>query len=147
MLAVESKRILALNIPDFANYDFSAKKNNDKQYSIETSIAILKNCVKILGEDYQSKVDYLYFNFLNTSLKFLFEMKRNTKNDFVHLGYSGALYNITREWVIGDCKGELVDVVDALFMVFTGGAEIENIETKHAIVAEVLKEFKNTLKK
>ena len=49
-----------LNIPDFANYDFMAKKSNlKKDYSIETSIKILKDCVKILGGDYQSKVDYL----------------------------------------------------------------------------------------
>lgn len=116
-------------------------------YYLAKMLYVLQENKNFMKNIFKSKVDYLYFNFLNTSLKFLFEMKRNTKNDFVHLGYSGALYNITREWVIGDCKGELVDVVDALFMVFTGGAEIENIETKHAIVAEVLKEFKNTLKK
>jgi len=116
-------------------------------YYLAKMLCVLQENKNLMKNIFKSKVDYLYFNFLNTSLKFLFEMKRNTKNDFVHLGYSGALYNITREWVIGDCRGELIDVVDALFMVFTGGAEIENIETKHAIVTEVLKEFRSTLKK
>ena len=116
-------------------------------YYVAKMLCVLQENKNLMRNIFKSKVDYLYFNFLNTSLKFLFEMKRNTKNDFVHLGYSGALYNITREWIIGDCKGELVDVVDAIFMVFTGGAEIENIELKHAIVTEVLKEFKNSLKK
>ena len=110
-------------------------------------LCVLRENKKLMRNIFKSKVDYLYFDFLNTSLKFLFEMKRNTKNDFVHLGYSGALYNITIEWVVGDCRGELVDVVDAWFMVFTGGEEIENIDVKHSIVKEVLKENENTSKK
>ena len=92
---------------------------------------------------FKSKVEYLYFDFLNNSMKYLLKEKVQIENKYVYLGYSGILYNITREWIIDDCKGDMIEIIDALFMVFTAGQEIENIEVKHAIVSEVLKENEN----
>ena len=46
---------------------------------------------------FRSNVEYLYFNFLNSGMKCLIKEKSNINNSYAHLGYSGALYNITKD--------------------------------------------------
>lgn len=109
-------------------------------YVIAKILCILQQNKKIMKSLFRSNVEYIYFNFLNSNMKYLFEEKANIKNNYAYLGYSGALYNITKEWLNGDCQGEMHEVIDALFMVFTGGDKVEGDEIKQAMIKEALSE-------
>ena len=111
-------------------------------YAIAKMLCLLKENKNLMRNLFRSNVEYIYFNFLNDSMKFLFETKTGLSNKFIHLGYSGALYNITKEWIIGDCDGKMIDVIDALFMVFTGGENVEDETVKMAMMNEAIKEHK-----
>ncbi|MFQ6724403.1 MAG: M3 family oligoendopeptidase [Clostridia bacterium] len=72
-----------LNISDFANYDLAASKEINKEFSMDDSIKMLKQCVKLLGDDYQSKVDYLL------NVRAIDWLPNENKN---HGGFSVSLY-------------------------------------------------------
>lgn len=111
-------------------------------YSIAKILFILQNNKKLMKNIFRSNVEYLYFNFLNSGMKCLIQEKSNINNSYAHLGYSGALYNITKEWINGDCLGDMIEVIDALFMVFTGGEKLDNNAMKQAMINEALSETK-----
>jgi len=72
-----------LNISDFSNYDLSASKGTDKEFCMDLSINLLKQSTRLLGEDYQKKVDYL----LNS--RAIDWLPNENKN---HGGFSVSLY-------------------------------------------------------
>lgn len=147
----DKEAVLIYKLNEIAkNFDKEVNKEHISKetfyYVIAKMLCCLSRNKNFLKNIFKSKVEYLYFDFLNSGMKHVFEEKVKIPNKYVHLGYSGVLFNITREWIINDCKGDVVEIIDALFMVFTAGKEIENIEFKHAIVEEVLRENKNSEK-
>lgn len=143
----DKEAVLTYKLKEIAkNFDKEINKKPESKevfyYVLAKMLCCLNKNKNLMKNMFKSNVEYLYFDFLNSSMKYVFKEKTSILNKYVHLGYSGALYNISRAWIIDDCKGDIIEIIDALFMVFTGGQEIENIEVKHAIVSEVLKEDK-----
>ena len=117
-------------------------KQEHLYYALAKILFILQNNKKLMKNIFRSNVEYLYFNFLNSGMKCLIQEKANINNSYAHLGYSGALYNITKEWINGDCLGDMIEVIDALFMVFTGGEKMDNVEMKQTMINEAMSETK-----
>lgn len=110
-------------------------------FEIARAMCFLKANKKFMKNIFRSKVEYLYFNFLDDVMRFVFEEKINITNKYIHFGYSGAVYNISRQWILNDCEGVVVEVTDALFMLITAGQNNISEETKLALINEATNEI------
>jgi len=120
-------------------HDDKVEKSESKEvayFGIARAMFFLKANKKFMKNIFRSKVEYLYFNFLDDVMRFIIEEKINIQNKYIHFGYSGAVYNISRQWILNDCEGSVEEVADALFMLVTAGDRCINEETKLALISE-----------
>ena len=110
-------------------------------YIMARAMCFLKANKKFMKNIFRSNVEYLYFNFLDEVMKFVIEEKINIPNKYIHFGYSGAVYNISRQWILNDCEGSVAEVTDALFILVTAGQANLDEETKLALINEATNEI------
>ena len=117
--------------------------DEDFYYVFMKIFYLLKKHKDLMKNIFESNVDYIYFNFLNNSMSSFLKKMPAISNDYVYLGYAGALYNICKEWIKGDCKESMNKMIEALFMVIFGRTRFEKLNKNSALLKGAFNEEEN----
>jgi len=77
--------------------------------------SLFKEHKKMFKSLVAAHVEHIYLDYLNESMKNIYEFNVDNKTEYDAYFYVGALYNISMQWLKNDCADSVKTVADALY--------------------------------
>lgn len=108
-----------------ANVRYIPRCDEDYYTLILTVLRTLEKHKTLFQTIQRSHLEYWYLEYLNANFAANFESKESPQNPFLPFAYAGALYNISMEWIRGDCRVPAETAAQALFISIFGKEKLD----------------------